>query len=99
MGIYDNLQSQQFVGGKQSNQPASGNVPLNPPVLQPMYFTVFNGEQKGPFSLVQMQQMAHLGQITPNNYVWTNGMSVWAAANTVPSLTSLFNASSPPNNV
>lgn len=41
------------------------------------YVIIVAGEPKGPFSLVQIQQMIKTGLITEDYYIWTNGWSEW----------------------
>jgi len=55
------------------------NVPPPPPV-QANYFVLVNGQQTGPFNMMQLQQMAAGGQLAPTSYVWKNGMPQWAFA-------------------
>jgi membrane protease subunit (stomatin/prohibitin family) len=80
--------NQQFAGAPPPQMP-----PQMPP--QPMYHVFVNGIQQGPFALVQLQQMAQQGQLTPANMVWTAGMASWVAIHTIPSLAMLFNAPPP----
>ena len=94
-----NPQNQQFQGGQPQYQPPPppGAMPPPPPIPpQVMFHVVVNGAQQGPFAITQLQQMAQLGQLTAGSLVWTAGMPAWSAANTVPSLTSLFGSMPPP---
>ena len=67
-----------------------------PPPPQQMFHAMVGGVQQGPLGIAQLQQMAQMGQLTPNTMVWTAGMPSWAAAGTVPALASLFGAVPPP---
>ena len=42
------------------------------------------------------QQMVQMGQITPQTYVWKQGMAQWELAGNVQELASLFFVPSPP---
>lgn len=66
------------------------NVPPPPPLIQ--YFVSVNGQQAGPFQLPQLQQMVSNGQLTPQTYVWKQGMANWELAGKVQELASLFGA-------
>jgi len=64
------------------------NTPPPPPTMQ--YYVSVNGQQAGPFNAAQLQQMAQQGQLTPQTYVWKQGMARWETAGNVAELTSLF---------
>jgi len=66
------------------------------PPQQTMFHAMVNGAQQGPFDTAQLQQMAQMGQLTPNTMVWCAGMPAWATAGTVASLAALFGAVPPP---
>jgi membrane protease subunit (stomatin/prohibitin family) len=70
------------------------NTPPAVPNVQ--YMTAVNGQQYGPFNMQQMQQMAQSGQLTPQTYVWKQGMAQWEPAGSVAELASLFAAPTPP---
>ncbi|MBP3353558.1 MAG: SPFH domain-containing protein [Bacteroidales bacterium] len=72
--------------GQQMQQ--SFNAP--PPMPTVMYHVSLNGVQSGPFTIQQMQQMAQVGQITKQTYVWKQGMSAWDFAGNQPELVVLF---------
>lgn len=61
-----------------------------PPMPSTSFYVAVNGQQAGPFNMQQLQQMCQIGQLTAQSLVWKQGMSSWAAANTVPELASLF---------
>ena len=77
------------------NQPAQQQQ-APPPPPQPMFYALLGGAQQGPFAVVQLHQMAQIGQILPDTLVWSAGMPGWAAAGTVPALAALFGAVPPP---
>lgn len=71
--------------------------PQLPPVdLQIQYYIGVNGQQAGPFKMEQLRSLVSQGQMTPQTYVWTQGMPNWEFAGKVASLASLFNDSIPP---
>ncbi|MFF0490448.1 SPFH domain-containing protein [Nocardia sp. NPDC003482] len=83
----------QMAGSFTAPQPAPAAAP--PPLpTQAQFHIELNGQAAGPFSTDQLRQYATTGQLTPHTNVWTTGMPAWAAANTIPTLQSLF--STPP---
>ena len=40
-----------------------------------------NGQQSGPFTLDQLKERAKSGEVTPDAWVWHEGMSGWEALN------------------
>ena len=74
--------------------PPAGAVP--PPLPgQAMYHVEMDGQPGGPYSVAQIQQGVATGQVTRSTLVWTNGMSGWQTAESVPALAALF-ATPPP---
>ncbi len=67
-----------------------------PPVPNVQYHISVNGAQAGPFNMQQLQQMAQSGQLTPQTYVWKQGMANWDFACNVPEVASLFAAPGTP---
>ena len=67
-----------------------------PPVPPVAYHVIINGQQAGPFNMVQVQELVHTGQLTPMTNVWKQGMASWAAASTVAELAGLCAVASPP---
>jgi len=61
-----------------------------------MYYLGKNGQQTGPFTLEQLRGMAAGGLIAPTDLLWTEGMSGWQPANTVPGIFAAQNAGVPP---
>lgn len=71
------------------SQPTSpGMTP--PPIQEVNFFLSVNGQQMGPFNSSALQQLVQSGQLTPQTYVWKQGMANWAFAKDVPELASLF---------
>ena len=88
-------------GFGQPTQPQTPPMPngaaVPPPIPNPtQYMVAINGQQYGPYNMQQMQQMAQNGQINASVLVWTQGMSQWITAGSVPELASLFMATPPP---
>lgn len=54
--------------------------------MNEQYFIIVDGQQKGPYprEVLRMQGM------TPDTYVWREGMDGWAQASSMPELTALF---------
>ena len=70
------------------NMQGAMNTP--PPIPNVQYHISVNGSQAGPFNIQQLAQMAQGGQLTPQTYVWKQGMPNWAFAKDVAELASLF---------
>ena len=90
---------QQMAGMMQNmgqNMQQSMNTP--PPMPNVQYHVSVNGTQTGPYNLQQLTQMAKNGQITPQTFVWKQGMANWKSACEVQELSSLFvvNTATPP---
>lgn len=54
------------------------------------------GKQYGPFNYEQCEQMSKTGQLTPQTYVWMEGMPSWQPASQVEQIASLFAPAAPP---
>lgn len=67
-----------------------------PPVPNVQYMVSANGQQAGPFGMQQLQQMVQAGQLTPQTYVWKQGMAQWELAGNVQELSGLFAPACPP---
>ncbi|MCQ2094554.1 MAG: SPFH domain-containing protein [Bacteroidaceae bacterium] len=67
-----------------------------PPMPEIQYMVSANGQQSGPFNMQQLQQMVQTGVLTPQTYVWKQGMPQWEFAGNVQELASLFAAPAPP---
>ena len=73
--------------------PLPGTAPTPPSTT---YHVSVNGSQAGPYNYQQLQQLVQTGQMTPQTYVWAQGMAGWEMAGNVQELTSLFMQSQPP---
>lgn len=89
-----NQQGMGMQQGTSMQQQGAGMPP--PPPQAAVYHLSVNGQQQGPYPIQQLQQMVQNGQLTPDTYVWTNGMSGWEAAKNIPVLASLFGTPPPP---
>ena len=74
------------------NQPQQ--MPPPPPITQ--YFIALNGQQSGPFPLLQLHQMAQNGSFTKDHHVWKQGMPEWILAIDEQDLAKLFSTVPPP---
>lgn len=90
---------QQMAGMMQNmGQQMQGAMNTPPPMPNVQYHVSVNGSQAGPFNMQQLQQLAQNGQLTPQTYVWKQGMSNWEFAGNVPELAGLF-APPPPGSM
>ena len=76
---------------QQAQQPMS---PPPPPTTQ--YMISNNGNQLGPYTIPQMEQMVQNGSLTKDTYVWKSGMNQWELAGNVSELASIFTQTPPP---
>ncbi len=51
-----------------------------------IYYIVSDGQQAGPYSLVELKYMG----VKPDTYVWRAGLTEWVPASTLPDLSDLF---------
>ena len=90
---------QQMAGMMQNmGQQMQGAMQTPPPIPNVQYFVSVNGAQAGPFNMQQLQQMTQNGQLTPQTYVWKQGMAQWQLAGSVSELAPFFGqpAGTPP---
>jgi hypothetical protein len=80
----------------QMGQTVQGGMNTPPPMLNVQYFTAVNGQQAGPFTIQQLQQLVGNGQLTKQTYVWKQGMANWDFAENVPEVAALFVTNTPP---
>lgn len=82
---------QQMAGMMQNmGQKMQGTMNTPPPMPDIQYHVLANGAQAGPFTIQQLAQMAHSGQLTPQTYVWKQGLANWELAGNVTELATLF---------
>ena len=88
---------QQMAGMMQNmGQQMQGAMNTPPPMPAVQYMVAANGQQAGPFNMQQLQQLVQQGQLTPQSYVWKQGMANWECAGAVAELAALFAAPTPP---
>lgn len=82
----------QQMAGMMQNMGQNMQVAMNtpPPIPNVQYHISVNGAQAGPYNMQQLSQMAQNGQLTPQTYVWKQGMANWSFAKDVQELASLF---------
>lgn len=73
-----------------------GSVPPPPPVMNNVYHIVVNNQNQGPFDMNALAQKVQTGELTPDTYVWKQGMPQWVAASQCPDLQGLFSPVPPP---
>lgn len=82
---------QQMAGMMQNmGQKMQGAMNTPPPMPNVQYHVSVNGAQAGPFNMQQLAQLAQNGQLTPQTYVWRQGMQNWVFAGNVDELSALF---------
>lgn len=88
----------QQMSGMMNNMGQQMNNAMNtpPPSPQSSYMLAVNGQQSGPYNMAQLQQLATQGQLTPQTYVWKQGMANWELAGKVQELAQLFTTNTPP---
>lgn len=70
--------------------------PAPPAAAVAQYYLAVNGQQAGPYTLAQLQQMVQNSQLTRTTYVWKAGMAAWDLAANVPEVAQLFATVPPP---
>lgn len=55
-----------------------------------------NGQQAGPYTIAQLQQMVGSGAISRTTYVWKAGMAAWEQAGNIQEVAAIFGAVPPP---
>jgi membrane protease subunit (stomatin/prohibitin family) len=81
-----------------SSAAAAPAAPPAPPPSAPavQWYTSHGGQQAGPFTPSTLQSLVPSGQLTPDTYVWRQGMANWVPAGQVAELAAVFGASPPP---
>lgn len=88
----------QQMAGMMNNMGQQMNTAMQtpPPLPQSQYMIAFNGQSSGPFGIAHLQQLVAQGQMTPQTYVWKQGMANWEQAGNVSELNVLFMPATPP---
>lgn len=47
------------------------------------YLVYKNGEQYGPYSIVEIEQRLHSGDILPTDFIWADGMGTWRSVSEI----------------
>ncbi len=77
--------------GQQAPPPPPGAGGATPPPLPNVqYFVSIGGQQAGPFAVAQLPLLVQNGTLTPQTYVWKQGMAQWDLASNQPELAPLF---------
>jgi membrane protease subunit (stomatin/prohibitin family) len=90
-----NQMGNMMAAGAAPQQPAAPGGPPPLPAAQQFHVEI-NGQAAGPYTPDQLRPFVAGGQVTPASLVWANGMSGWAAAQTVPAVAALFAPAGPP---
>lgn len=69
--------------------------PAHAPEPPRYIYAVIEGQQQGPFSLGEVVEYIRKGTITPQTYIWKQGMQNWLPAEQVEDLTPELNAIPP----
>ena len=76
--------------GQQVTPPPMPGMATPPPMPNVQYFISINGQQAGPFTAQQLPQLVQNGSLTPQTYVWRQGMSQWQLAVDMPEIAFAF---------
>lgn len=71
-------------------QRVQGAMNTPPPMPNVQYYVSNNGQQAGPYTMQQLAEYARSGLVTPQSYVWKQGMTQWTPAGAVQELAPLF---------
>lgn len=80
----------------QMGQQVQNGMNTPPPAPTVSYMVSSNGQQSGPYSIPQLQQLVQQGRVNAQTYVWKQGMANWALAGQVQELSGLFMTNTPP---
>lgn len=65
-------------------------VPPPFPQSAPTWMLAVNGQQSGPYTVQQLQQLVQNGNLNQSTYAWRQGMANWELAGNIPELATLF---------
>lgn len=76
----------------------NASLPPMAPSANPTYLYTISkdGKNYGPYTYQQLQQMVPTRQITPDTYIWREGMTTWSLVKSMPELSNLFTPISAP---
>ena len=98
-------QAAQMVPGNNINLANTGMPPVFPgnmppqipqPEVEVSVYVYIGGQQYGPYGREILKQLVERKQLTPQTFVWMEGMAQWTEAGKVPALQSLFAPATPP---
>ena len=86
----------QQMAGMMNQMGQVANQGMQQPPQQPQmnYHVLIGGQQSGPHNTSQLSQLIASGQLTPDTYVWANGMANWDFAKNT-EVNALFPATPP----
>ncbi|SFL50306.1 protein of unknown function [Lachnospiraceae bacterium KH1T2] len=61
-----------------------------PPIPMQKYYIAIDEKPEGPFDISQMKQLAKVGTLNKNSWVWKEGMPEWVSAESVPDIRTIF---------
>ena len=82
--------------GAGSGSTATAPVPPPLPSSGASYYVGIGRQQLGPYAIDTLRAEVANGRLARDTLVWTEGLSAWAAAATVPEVAALFPAEGPP---
>ncbi|MEL0637627.1 SPFH domain-containing protein [Marinomonas sp. TI.3.20] len=91
MGMGVAMANQVAASQTQQQQPAPPAIPG-----AVTFFVAVNGQQTGPFTVMELQTKVTSEHLTNDTLVWADGMPAWMKAHEVPQLTPLFKSAPPP---
>jgi membrane protease subunit (stomatin/prohibitin family) len=96
LGLGAGLSLGNAMGNQFSQTGHNLNTNPNPPPIQTQYFFVIEGKRSQSFTIDNIPSLISQNIINQETLAWTNGLSGWIKANTIPELTNLFNQLPPP---
>ena len=97
MGMIAGVGMGNVMGGVMQGATAPAAAPGPPPLPpQTQWYAALDGQQAGPFTPEQVQQLIGQGRIAADTLVWKQGLAHWTAAKAVPDLAGFFSAGPPP---
>lgn len=93
VGVGMGMGMNQMIANSMNTTPQSAPPPIPSEIL---YHVAVNGQQTGPFSVQQLNQMVGVGTLNASMLVWKQGMSVWKPAGQIDELMPMFSNTPPP---
>ncbi len=81
---------------RQTGEALPGAMPPPLPAGVRRFHVAVDGTPQGPFDVPSLGERARAGTLTRDSLVWSEGMTDWQRAETVPELSALFAPSPPP---